>query len=435
MLVSTTFALILFTCWAFAGVVPNGHFHNKPLRFTDNGTFQISIFEDLHFGEGMSDPNPLSRPHTDSSVPVAWLDWGPVQDDNSTIVMNRVLDAEFQDLVVINGDLITGDDTFLENSTHYLDQVVEPMLSRGLSWASTYGNHDGQYNLSGNALLARERRWPNSRTMQMVFGEGIGVTNYYLPVYGKNCTSRLHKTCTPELLLWFFDSRGGWEFQQKNASGDLVERKNWVDERVVDWFRNTSSSLSHQYNKTIPSLAFVHEPPHASKSFQTQQSVDPNRQPGINDDVPLAAQADGWCSDGSNSDECEYGRQDIPFMEALASTPGLISVFSGHDHGITWCYKWDKTIKGMTVAGNGVNLCFGQHTGYGGYGTWTRGSRQILLTEAMLETFEAETWIRLERGEVVGRVSLNSTYGEDRYPATPNWHSTGPEEEYTVDLP
>jgi hypothetical protein len=363
---------------------------------------------------------------------VAWLGWGDVQDENTTIVMNRVLDAESQQLVVLNGDLITGDDTFLANSTHYIDRIVEPLVSRGLSWASTYGNHDGQYNLSGHDLLARERRWPNSKTTQMVFSdhEDIGTTNYYLPVYGSNCTAGRYHTCTPELLLWFFDSRGGWNFQQKNASGDLVTRENWVDETVVDWFKNTSTSLSLLHNKTIPSLVFVHHPTNASKAFQIQEGVDPNRQPGINDDLPLASQADGWCPDGASSDDCEYGGQDVPFMEALASTPGLMAVFSGHDHGNTWCYKWNSKIRGMTVAGNGVNLCFGQHTGYGGYGTWTRGSRQILVTEAMLKTFEAETWIRLERGEVVGHVSLNSTYGEDWYPATPNSHSTGPDDEY-----
>ena len=27
-----------------------------PLRFTEEGTFQLSIFEDLHFGEGETDP-------------------------------------------------------------------------------------------------------------------------------------------------------------------------------------------------------------------------------------------------------------------------------------------------------------------------------------------------------------------------------------------
>lgn len=350
--------------------------------------------------------------------------------------MNRVLDAESQQLVVLNGDLITGDDTFLQNSTHYLDKIVDPMVSRGLSWASTYGNHDGQFNLSGNDLFARERQWPNSRTTQMVYGEGIGVSNYYLPVYGKDCTSKAHKTCTPELLLWFFDSRGGWEFQQKDSSGSLVARKNWVDEKVVDWFKATRLSLSNLHNKTIPSLAFVHEPTNASKAFQTQQSVDPNLHPGINDDIPLAAQADGWCPDGTNSDKCAYGGQDVPFMNALASTPGLIAVFSGHDHGITWCHKWNqKKLKDTTVTGNNsVNLCFGQHTGYGGYGSWARGSRQVFVSEALLENFEAETWIRLERGEVVGRVVLNSTFGEDRYAETPDWHSSGPGEGYTLEL-
>ena len=32
----------------------------------------------------------------------------------------------------------------------------------------------------------------------------------------------------------------------------------------------------------------------------------------------------------------------------------------------------------MDVVGNGINLCFGQHSGYGGYGNWIRGSRQVL---------------------------------------------------------
>ena len=137
--------------------------------------------------------------------------------------MNRVLDAESQQLVVLNGDLITGDDTFLANSTHYIDRIVKPLVSRGLSWASTYGNHDGQYNLSGHDLLARERRWPNSKTTQMVSSddEDIGTTNYYLPVYGSNCTARRHRKCAPEMLLWFFDSRGGWNFQQNYRRGSL----------------------------------------------------------------------------------------------------------------------------------------------------------------------------------------------------------------------
>ena len=37
-----------------------------------------------------------------------------------------------------------------------------------------------------------------------------------------------------------------------------------------------------------------------------------------------------------------------------------------------------------------------------------------------VEEKELDTWIRLETGEVVGAVTLNATYNEDWYPATPN---------------
>ncbi|QIW96702.1 hypothetical protein AMS68_002220 [Peltaster fructicola] len=401
---------ILTTLWLAVNVLtaalPAGQDKTTvpPLRFTSAGTFQISIFEDLHFGEN------------------AWDTWGPIQDINSVKVINEILDTESQQLVVLNGDLITGENTFKENSTTYVDQIVAPLLARNLTWASTYGNHDSDYNISREGILARERQWPNARTRQMVFGREAGVSNYVLPVYGNDCTATSNN-CAPRLLLWFFDSRGGFYYQERDASGNRVGQPNWVDQSVVDWYTNTSAAIAKAYPSVIPSLAFVHIPTNASQAFQLEVGVDPNRQPGINDDYGLAQQAQGWCADGKNDGTCSYGGQDIPFLEALTSTPGLMGLFSGHDHGDTWCYKWDKQLPGMPVKGNGMNLCFGQHSGHGGYGTWTRGSRQLYLTLDALKNFELETWIRLETGDVVGRVSLNSTYGTDIYQATPDTHS------------
>lgn len=65
-----------------------------------------------------------------------------------------------------------------------------------------------------------------------------------------------------------------------------------------------------------------------------------------------------------------------------------------------------------------------RHSGYGGYGTWTRGARQVLVTEAMLQDHAIDTFIRLETGDVVGSIQLNRTYNEDCYPATPDTHSS-----------
>ncbi|KAI1856574.1 hypothetical protein JX265_011533 [Neoarthrinium moseri] len=369
-----------------------------PLTLTTSGTFQISIFEDLHFGEN------------------AWESWGPRQDINSVRVMNEVLDHETPSLIVLNGDLITGENTYFENSTEYVDQIVAPLVARNLSWASTYGNHDYDFNVTGSTILARERQWPNSRTQQMVFGPQSGVSNYYLPVYDSSCSTW---GCAPDLVLWFFDSRGGWLYQTLDNASQKIGQPNWVDQSVVDWFQATSSELRNRHGKVIPSLAFVHIPTNASLALQ-QAGVDPHRQPGINDDIPLSQQAQGWCSDGSNDAGCVYGEQDTAFMQALVSTPGLIAVFSGHDHGDTWCYKWDTLLPGMSVTGNGINMCFGQHSGYGGYGSWERGARQVFIRQDKLQDLDIDTWIRLESGSVVGSVSLNSTYGHDSYPATPD---------------
>jgi len=360
--------------------------------------------------------------------PDAWDQWGPQQDINSVKVINKVLDAESPDLVVLNGDLITGENTFLENSTHYIDQIVGPLVQRGLTWASTYGNHDSGLNLSRDAMLEREHRWPNSRTANMVRTKDAGVTDYYLPVYGPGSSN------TPELILWFFDSRGGFYFQRRDARGNGVGQPDWVDISVVRWFQQTTAELTQRHGRRIPSLAFVHIPTNASQAVQTEAGLDAHRDPGINDDYVLAGQAQGWCPDGRNDGSCAYGGQDVPFMQALTTTYGLMALFSGHDHGDTWCYKWKGVLPGMVVAGNGLNLCFGQHSGYGGYGNWIRGARQVKVSLEKLKKLEVDTWVRLESADVVGNVTLNATYGTDYYPATPNTKTFCPTCNYTKAL-
>lgn len=92
------------------------------LRFTPQGTFQMTVFNDLHFGEAEN------------------TDWGPLQDVDTLLVMETVLKKESPQLVVINGDFITGENTFKKNSTDYVDLVVSPLVARHLPWASTYGS-------------------------------------------------------------------------------------------------------------------------------------------------------------------------------------------------------------------------------------------------------------------------------------------------------
>lgn len=196
----------------------------KPrLTFKRDGTFKITVFSDLHFGE-----NP-------------WDDWGPEQDFNSTRLMKKVLKDENPDYVwvfqtimytatlltvtcrVLNGDLITGEsrgisscafseprgscqlsstDTFRENSTSLIDEIVAPLNAVNVPFSSSHGvrnsqrlstnllnssiqNHDNQANITHLEEILREQEVaPLSYTRTApagVGGEG-GPGNYWVPV-------------------------------------------------------------------------------------------------------------------------------------------------------------------------------------------------------------------------------------------------------------
>lgn len=400
------------------------------LQFTKDGDFHISVFNDLHFGESklfcvsLKEVKPLlDSQDADLLLPLI-LDaagQGPLWDLKTSQIMADVLDAEKPQLVVINGDLISGDEYKGKDIIDHIDRIVKPVVERRLPWASTYGNHDSDRNLSRDQMFAREKTYNGSYTERMVTGADAGVTNYYLPVYGEDCADASEPdttTCVPALLLWFFDSRGGKYYQTRNRQPD------WVDTTVVDWFTTTSRQLSERYGRVVPSLAFVHIPIHATVILQKQGKngkLDLRRHPGINDDK-IHGQSTNWNSVGKPMSRRGYGGRDKPFMQALVATKGLIGLFQGHDHGNSWCFRWTGKVGSLEVDGPdaGLHMCYGQRSGYGGYGNWIRGSRQIVLSRERVRSMTADTHIRLETGDVVGAVTLNSTFNNDVYAKVPD---------------
>jgi hypothetical protein len=173
-----------------------------------------------------------------------------------------------------------------------------------------------------------------------------------LPLYAqkKDCNG------TPIAILWFFDSQGGAEFQAPAGSQNIP---NWVEPSIAGWFLAEQAMLKKKWGKSLPSLAFVHIPPTAflavQNTFLPNSGEESIHFPGLNDDVPLAAEGDGM--------------QDVPFMQALVNTPGLHSVYLGHDHGDAWCANWPN-VAGVVNNGSTPHVCFCKHTGYGGYGNW-----------------------------------------------------------------
>ncbi|CAE7219698.1 hypothetical protein CFE70_010204 [Pyrenophora teres f. teres 0-1] len=385
----------LLVCTAGAIVLPTLNAFNYPgLQFRSDKKLSISVFSDLHFGE----------PESSRGRPGA---------DLKTVgVMNSILDNEQPDFVVLNGDLVSCEWVAPEYLNELTDQIVAPLVDRNLPFGATFGNHDASKTCS--TVSMSEHMWNDvkgkngqklSFTTQSVSGDydQVGWSNYFIPVYSSTDSNEL------KMLLWFFDSKGGRKYQ---PTGDDVQLPNWVDQKVVDWFRSTNSDFRQQYGRAIPSLAFVHIPIHATSAFQ-DDGYGSTTNPGINEEA-IGQQGDSCDNSGNN---CNYNGADIPFMKALVESEGLMAVFSGHDHMVDWCMKWSKDLPNTSPAnGNGLNICFNRHSGYGGYSDYTRGARQIVVGEDSLGDNVVDTWIRLEDGKISGQVSLNSTFGTDQYP-------------------
>jgi hypothetical protein len=152
--------------------------------------------------------------------------------------MNNILNWESNPhLVVLNGDLISGEDVQLDNGTHYIDQLIQPIISRNVPFATSYGNHDHDYNLSTRQMLEREKLIAGALSKTSCYVQGdenvIGTSNYFLPVYSNGGDGPQGEL---RMLLWFFDSKGGKRFQQRDSNGERVDEPDWIDDTVSHSF-------------------------------------------------------------------------------------------------------------------------------------------------------------------------------------------------------
>lgn len=271
--------------------------------------------------------------------------WGPQQDVNSTRVMEHVLLWEQPNLVIYSGDQITGENID-NNATSYWARLLRPCLDTNTPWATVFGNHDDRSSMDGTRkdLLEFDTSFNLSHSK---FGPSTvhGLTNYYLLIYPDQQATK------PSWIIYILDSGGG-------TYPELV----YPDQ--IQWFIDTSSHLQQIYGQ-IPALAYFHIP---STGYEDQYRK--TLCIGMNDDdVTPQIEANG-------------------LLSVLATTGGVVWVSVGHDHGNDWCCP---SLAGLTI-------CYGRHTGYGGYGRWPRGSRMVVLKK---DSMSVETYVRMENGSII----------------------------------
>ncbi|CEL96852.1 unnamed protein product [Vitrella brassicaformis CCMP3155] len=351
----------------------------RPLVAQSDGKFTIVQFADLHFDE----------------QPSLW--WGPSQDRKSVAVMDTILALEDQaDLVVFTGDQIT---TYRQNATRYWDMLTGPVRRHNKPFAMVFGNHDDSDepfrhpphdDLSRRmALLQYDMSLPGSLTESMfVSSMAGGVTNYVLEVYRSDIDAARGQ---PAALLWFLDSGGG-------------SIKEIIREDQVRWFSAKAREMEERYG-VLPAFLYMHIPC-KEYTYSTPNTLGPRCFGMIDDEI--------------NPTEVDTG------VFAAAVAAHVQYIFVGHDHGNDYCcpielttpqqpsslspantsgpfLRGEVTLREETTdssapRGSSIMLCFGRHTGYGGYGKWARGARLLQIDLSDPSFTRTKTWVRMEDG-------------------------------------
>ncbi|CAB9499246.1 inactive purple acid phosphatase 16 [Seminavis robusta] len=340
-------------------------------------SFKILQLADLHFGEASD------------------TDWGPQQDINSLNVLDSVIPLEQPDLIILSGDQITANNID-QNATAVYRRICDKLQHYGVPWAMIFGNHDdaplevddSQDETKIIVTPARTSREDlfhvdhsfaplslTRRGAESVFG----VSNYVLDVfYNGSGTGNSHSN-TVALQLLFLDSGGGTLPKQLLAN-------------QVDWFHQR-----RKHHQGIPMVAFQHIP---TKEFEY----------------------DGNTCQGMQDDGVDALSPDANMVDALLNDGNVHFLAVGHQHGNDYCcsYQSSSSNNDNNDNGNNLHLCFGRHSGYGGYGSWDRGARVYELylnnnnvagvtgggeeesdaDEEQEPTFTWNSWVRMESGDV-----------------------------------
>jgi hypothetical protein len=229
------------------------------------------------------------------------------------------------------------------NATAYWGRLLQPCLNTDTPWATVFGNHDDR-SVSGGTrrdLLTFDTSF-NLSLSQFGPSSVHGLTNYYLLLYSNE------KATIPSWVIYFLDSGGG-------TYPELV----YPDQ--ITWFNQTASDITQTYGP-IPALAFFHIPSTGYEDVY-QKSL---------------------CF-GMDDDDVTPQIEPNGLLSVLAQH-GVVWVSVGHDHGNDWCCPSPA----------GPTVCYGRHTGYGGYGRWARGSRLTVL-----KRYSMTTYVRMENGSII----------------------------------
>ncbi|KIX01868.1 uncharacterized protein Z518_09595 [Rhinocladiella mackenziei CBS 650.93] len=323
----------------------------KPVpRIRKDGKFKIMQLADLHLSTGLGKcRNALPEGEKCDADP------------RTLEFVERLIDDEKPDFVVLTGDQINGD-TSPDGQTGIF-KYSEVLARHKIPYAGIFGNHDDEGNLDRAESMAIMDGLPYSlSTAGPEDVEGIG--NYVVEILGRGSTSH------SALTLYMLDTHS-YSPDENHYHG-----YDWLKQSQIDWFKSTSQSLKRkhrEYTHIHMDLAFIHIP------------------------LPEYRNPDNLKWIGNWTEPPTAPAYNSNFKDALIEE-GIVLVSCGHDHVNDYCLPAQDKEKKPALW-----MCYGGGAGFGGYGGYYGYHRRIRFFDFDMNEARITTWKRLEWGDTQRR--------------------------------
>lgn len=307
---------------------------SKPeLKSRQDGTFKIMVYSDVQDG--------------------------PKINPKATELMGKVLDEEKPNLVVVDGDCISGSLCQTKDQVKQAIQcVADPVEKRMIPWVIVFGNHDqAHFAKTGLSKIDVMKIYQSYPCNLNVLGKKDihGVGNDALLIKDSNDKK-------PVFCTWLIDSG---DYASSGIGG-----YDWIHTDQVAWYYKTSQDLEKKYGKKIPGIMCFHIPLREFSEMVAEKKFKGDR----------------------NENECP-AQINSGLFAAILDRGDVKGVFCGHDHINNYIGEY-----------KGIQLGYDSSIGYADYNLpdsdprhfHTRGARLIQISQS--DPWHYKTWMRFADG-------------------------------------
>lgn len=308
------------------------------MKFREDGTFHILQFADIQ------------------ELPEA--------SEDTMALIRRALDTARPDLVVLTGDQLKGYSRAFRKKPGQTEKairgILEPIVSRGIPFAVTFGNHDRQSGMSNEEQMGIYRRipgcvdWLNSRGQEILHGpeEGtfaIGIQNF-------------EETKTV-MAVYLLDSQG-------DAAGGGCQT---LHPKQIYWYKAARDTFAQVHGGLAPGIVFQHIP--MPEYYRLLRRVDKKTRGAIRTYRTHANEYylldEEKCDGGSFREAVSAPDNNAREFESLREKGDIFAVYCGHDHRNSFVGNW-----------GGIDLGYTPSCGFHDYGDGvSRAVRELIFHE------------------------------------------------------